>query len=143
MLYDLVEGSEGGDLIYVTGFNAQGARQILPSLSDQRPLLLHYPLTLMIQGARRAVPLRRLISNINRQIGFELPVGAYCKSPQQGLVYSLNIFANVPLLFRSIPSTRLSNPTSLRSRSRRFSATIASRNGVMIRSAMSTRNGWL
>jgi hypothetical protein len=36
MLSDLGEGSEGGDLIYKTGLEAQGARQILPSLSDQR-----------------------------------------------------------------------------------------------------------
>ena len=50
MLYDLDEGYEGGDLIYDTGLKAQGWRQILPSLSDQRPLPLHYPLTFMIQG---------------------------------------------------------------------------------------------
>lgn len=50
MLYDLDEGYEGGDLIYATGLKAQGCIQILPSLSDQRPLPLHYPLTLKIQG---------------------------------------------------------------------------------------------
>jgi hypothetical protein len=50
MLYDLDEGCEGGDLIYETGLKAQGCIQILPSLSDQRPLPLHYPLTFMIQG---------------------------------------------------------------------------------------------
>lgn len=36
MLFDLDEGSEGGDLIYKTGLKAQGVGQILPSLFDQR-----------------------------------------------------------------------------------------------------------
>ena len=51
MLFDLEEGSKGRDLIYGTGLKAQGAGQILLSLSDQRHLPLHYPLTLKIQGA--------------------------------------------------------------------------------------------